>query len=1145
VVLTGNNKVRSDVYDEALDERMAPSLGGVVLGKEHEMYADPEKFFERTLITEQMVSVLRNILSVLRGESGKKVLVLNALYGGGKTHMLLAIYHALRAPHSLLRARPENDDVKAHVGKLVEEMGKLGRPDLVVVDGFFSELAPSPISPLDAKAYKARTLWGYIAHCLGSYGMLREYDEKQVAPEADKLLRVLENRCAAILVDEVAQYIKRLYDASDKDLQRYCSAVETFMEGLVKAIDLARSVVLVISLPAERREGEIIVEVTYQAMRQAIERMFKALARVYTEYVEPIAPRNVPALLRTRLFKEVDERRARDVYEVLRRAYEENKEVFGAQATPLEEVLKTYPFHPLYVDTLIEILDKHERLQKTRDLLRISRKVLREVLREGRPYDLIMPWHIDLSKDPVRNTLLVQEYEGFKPVVEEDIGGRVRRFEKPLLAKIVALALLARTFVYGGGWALPPKAEALPSEKDLAQMVYEPATFHSEGWAPKDIVDAVRWISGNLLYVVKDEKTGRLWFTRFVTPIKYVEERARKVDDITAIEKVQSYVEKLLREPPADVTSRRRGARVQPKAFDPELSRAFRSCEPIDVDSRKYVLLACLDVPEREDERRGSLEEVLYKTKSGGMRRYANTVYVVFPSAQDRVRLALDFAKKLVACDEVEREGIIEKMTGSLSSKDAEIAREVLRKKLEDYRTAVFEGLISATLGIFDRIAYPHYDATRLANTVKEMEFAVHADSIITAAERSLASTGVGKLKTDMDFDTLEYFLKSIGVDVSEGEEPRTVGAIVDYFYSNPRLPAAPRDVILEAIRDGVKRLKIGVRAKGRVHFKRVYAMEAPQASEGELAAMLDDGDEVLPWKIALVEQMKALKKREFIEGGVRKVEEYVLRIEGRDVLVDEVLSGLKKFDLEQLRVAPIVKVVREVSVKLDVPQKVIEVEEGGPISIEVYVARIGPYTGEVLLRPSAGKVDGERLEIGSAFTKERVHWTVEVPREEGQYQYTLEVVDLQGTTLDVAKVLVKVSKGVKEGWMEGVPPTGAKVKELVLTIDRERFSLKPLEVLKRRLGGVAVASETSFEMAMKAEDGRESSIRLSASNVQIDDVTTLVWAILNRFQLFVRGGSLSVRLRPAKGDFFTMPEMTEDERKSLGEHKVGYFVKA
>jgi predicted AAA+ superfamily ATPase len=1144
-MLTGSNRVREDVHDEALDERMAPSLGGVVLGKEHEMYVKPEWFFERTLVTEQVANILGDILRVLRGEGGRKVLVLNALYGGGKTHTLLTIYHALNAPHLLLKAKPESGDVRARVSRLVEEVGKLGRPDLVVIDGYFSELAPSPMSPLDARAYKVRTLWGYLAHSLGSYGVLREYDERQVAPEADKLLKVLENRSAIILMDEVAHYIKRFYEAPDRDLQRYCSAVETFMESLVKAVDLARSAVLVISLPAERREEEIIVEATYQAMRQTIERMFKALARVYTEYVEPIAPRNVPALLRTRLFEEVDERRARDVYEMLRRAYEESKEVFGAQAIPMEEVLKTYPFHPLYVDTLIEILDKHERLQKTRDLLRVSRKVLREVVREGKPYDLIMPWHIDLSKDPIRNALLIGDYEGFKQVVEEDVGERVRYFEKPLLAKIAALALLARTFVYGGGLALPPKAEALPSERDLAQMVYEPATFHSEGWAPKDVVDAVRWISGNLLYVVRDERTGRLWFTRFVTPIKYVEERARKVDDLSAIEKVRWYAEKLLRETPADVAGRRRGARVQPKAFDPELSRAFKSCEPIDVDSRRYVLLACLDVPEREDERRGLLEEALYRTKSGGTRRYANTIYVAFPSAQERVRLALDFAKKLIACDEVEREGIVERLTGSLSGKDAEIAKEILKRKLEEYRTGVFEGLISATLGIFDRIAYPHYDEARLANAVKEMDFAAHADSIITAVERSLSSTGVGKLKTEMDFDTLEYFLKGMGVDVSEGGEPRTVGAIVDYFYSNPRLPAAPEDAIVEAIRDGVRRLKIGVRAKGRVHFKRVYATEVPQASEGELAAALDDGDEVLPWRVALVEQMKALGRREFTEGGVRKVEEYVLRVEGRDVLVDEVLSDLKKFDLEQLRVAPIVKVVREVSVKLEVPQRVIEVEEGGPISIEVYVARIGPYTGEVLLRPSAGKVDRERLKVGDAFTKERVCWTVEAPREEGQYQYTLEVADLQGTTLDVAQVLVKVSKGAKEGWVEGVPPAGAKVGELALTIERGRFSLKPLEVLRRRLSGVAVVSETSFEMAMKAEDGRESSIRLSVSNMQIDDAATLVLAILNRFQLFARESSLSVRLRPAKGDFFTMPEMTEDERKSLGEHKVGYFVRA
>jgi len=1140
VVLTGNNRVRSDVYDEALDEKMAPSLGGVVLGKEHEMYVDPEKFFERTLITGQMASILENIVNVLKGEGGKKVLVLNALYGGGKTHTLLAIYHALRAPHSLLRARPESGEIKELVSKLVEEMSKLRRPDLVVIDGYFSELAPSPMSPLDVKAYKVRTLWGYIAHSLGSYGALREYDERQVAPEADKLLRIFEGRSVVILVDEIAHYVKRFHEVPDRELKEYCSAVETFMESLVKAVDLARSAVLIISLPAERKEGKIVVEVTYQAIKQTIESIFKSLARVFAEHVEPIAPRNVPALLRTRLFEAVDEKRARDVFDMLRKAYEENKDVFGYHMIPIEEILRKYPFHPLYVSTIIEILDKHQTLQKTRDLLRISRKVLREVLRESKPYDLIMPWHIDLSKDPIRNTLLVNDYEGFKSVVEEDVRERVRYFEKPLLAKTVALALLARTFVYGGGLALPPKPEAFPSERDLAQMVYEPAIFHSEGWAPKDIVDAVRWISENLLYVVKDEKTGGLWFTKFVTPIKYVEERAKRVDDLSAIERVRGYAERLLRETYSDIVSKKRGARVQPKAFDPELSQALRTCEPVDVDSRKYVLLAFLDVPEREEERRGKLKEVLYKTRSGGMRRYANTIYVAFPSARERVKWALDYAKRLIACDEVEREGIVEKLTESLSGDVAEIAREVLKRKLEGYRRGVIEGLLSATLGIFDRIAYPHYDEHK-ANTVKEVGFAVHADSVITAAERSLSSTGVGKLKTEMDFETLGYFLRGIGVDISEGEEPRTVGAIVDYFYSNPRLPAAPRDVIVEAIEDGVKRLKIGVRAKGRVYFKKVYSTEPPQASEGESVVALDEGDEVLPWKIALVEQMKALKRREFIEEGVRKVEEYVVRIDGRDLTVEEVLNNLEKFDLEQLRVAPIVKAVKTMTVKLEVARQVIGAEPGKSVSIDIYVARIGPYVGEVLLRPSSGKVDKERLKIDESFTKERVTWMIDAPQQTGDYSYTLEVADLQGASLDVATVTLRVLR--EPGWIRGVPPKGAKVGELEVEVEG-KLSLKPLDLLKRKLEGVAVVSSAGFRVTMEAEEGRESSIELSMNNIKIDDAIAMVLAVLNRFQLFVRRSSLSLRLRPVKGDFFTMPEMTEDERKSLEEHKVSYFAR-
>jgi len=1141
-MLTGNNKVRSDVFEEALDEKMAPSLGGVELGKEHEMYVNPEKFFERTLITEQIVSILENIVSVIKGESSKKILVLNAFYGGGKTHTLLTIYHALKSPYALLKATPENEDIRKRINKFIEDVTKLQRPDLIVFDGYFSELSPSPISPSDVKGYKVRTIWGYIAHMLGSYSLLKEYDEKQIAPGASELLKLLENRRVIILIDEIAYYIKKFQATSEENLIKYSSAVETFMEALAITLNLAKNSILIISLPAERKEGEIAVEITYQQIKQSIEKIFKSLGKVYTEYIEPIAPKNIPALLRTRLFESIDSIRARGVYDMLSKTYEENKEIFGTQVTWIGEVIKTYPFHPLYIDTLKDILEKHEKLQKTRDLLRISRKVLREVLCESRPYDLIMPWHIDLTKDPIGNTLMIGDYQDFKPIIEEDIKKRIQDYsEKPLLAKIIATTLLVKTFVYGGGLAIiPPKPEALPSDKDLAQMVYEPAIFQDENWMPKDIADAVKWISENSMYVVRDDRTGRFWFTKYVTPVKYVEEKAKGVDDLRAINKVLEYTKKLLMET-ADSVTRRRPKSITPRVFDAELSRALRICEPIDEDAKRYVLLACLDVPEKGNERRSKLEEVLYKITSGGIRSHANTIYVLFPSAQKRVQESLYYAKILIACEEVEKEGIIEKLSGILRGKDAEIAKEILRKKLEIYKEGTLEKFISFTLNIFDRIAYPDFDENRLANIVKEVEIASQEDTLITTAEKSLSLTSVGKLKVDMDFDTLEFYLKKIGIDISNGE-PRTVGTIVSYFYSNPRMPAVPKDVILDAIKDGVKRIRIGIRSRGRIYFKKIYT-EPPQVSEGETVGMLDDNDEVLPWRIALVEEMKVLKKRESFEEGVRKVEEYVIKVAGKEISVEEVLSNIEKFDLEQLRLAPIIKVIKTVAVKLEVDKQIIELKPGESFSKEIYVTRIGPYIGEILLKPSAGKIDKDKLKIDESFTKEKIIWIIdEVPKQAGEYSYVLEAIDSKGIKLDTVEIRVRIL-GEEVGWMEGIPPAGAKVREMEIVVEEDKFTLKPLDIFKKRLSGVAIISKANFNMIMKIKEEEKSSVELNIHNIQIDDGLSLIMTVINRLQLFKVVASLRFGLKPVKGEYFVMPEISEDERKALLEHKVKYFI--
>ncbi|MEM1850838.1 MAG: DUF499 domain-containing protein, partial [Desulfurococcaceae archaeon] len=572
-------------------------------------------------------------------------------------------------------------------------------------------------------------------------------------------------------------------------------------------------------------------------------------------------------------------------------------------------------------------------------------------------------------------------------------------------------------------------------------------------------------------------------------------------------------------------------------------SRAYRACEPVDVDSRKYVLLACLDVPERHEERRAKLEEVMYRTKSGGTRGYANTIYVTFPSSRERINRALEWAKKVIACEEVEKEGIIEKMTGGLPSEEAEIAKEVLRKKLEDYKATALQNLVLSVLEAFDKVAYPHYDENRLANTIKEDDLVSAADSIIMTVEKSLASTGIGKVKTEMDFDMLDFYLRRINIDISEGTDARSVREIINLFYSNPRLPVVPREAIQDAIKNGVGRLKIGVKSRGKVFFKKVYEKTVPQISEGETIPILDEDDEVLPWRIALEEQMKALERREYEERGERRVEEYMVLISGREVPTEEVLRNLSKFDLEILRAAPIIRIVKTASIKVELAKSAIEVRPGDHVSVNVQVTRMGPYTGEVVLRPSRGEVDKVKLTISDAFTPEKITWKIgNAPSITGDYVYTLEVVDSSGSVLDVAKVTVRVL-GEEVGWRSGIPPGGTRLEGMELAYEGILTSIKPLDILKKRMGDTSIVSNVIFELSIGVKEEEKSSVLLKAQNVKIDDFLELTLAMLKKFIQLKPTAALSVSLKPSRERYFVMPELTEEEKKSLEEYRVRYLL--
>src|SRR5580698_217216 len=113
------------------DASFAADLTKVVLGLAPPEYQDPEKFFERTVITEGMALLLQSVVKRLAGKGGDPVVQLQTAFGGGKTHTMMAVLHVAS-------------------GKIPAKK-MLGVPELLE-KAKVKELAPAHVAVLDGTA---------------------------------------------------------------------------------------------------------------------------------------------------------------------------------------------------------------------------------------------------------------------------------------------------------------------------------------------------------------------------------------------------------------------------------------------------------------------------------------------------------------------------------------------------------------------------------------------------------------------------------------------------------------------------------------------------------------------------------------------------------------------------------------------------------------------------------------------------------------------------------------------------------------------------------------------------------------------------------------------------------------------------------
>ena len=415
---------QSDVLSRDLDASVfAISLDSVRQGKADPAYIDPEKFFNRTYLTQALSDLLERVIGRLAGQHrGTPVIRLQTPFGGGKTHTMTALYHIARSPQVL----EEHPAIK----EILQELSLRSLPASVhvaVLDGRALDVGPRH----HAEGISVRTLWGELAFQLGgpeAYQLVADADQARTAPGSERITQLLQRyQPALILMDEVIEYLVKAQavKVGDSNLTQQTNA---FLAALSAAVSALPQTVLVVALPASSLE---VSQDNPEAAEWFLQQTQKLFGRV--ELVEtPVARDEVFGVLRQRLFEDLgnprDHKRA---VEAMIQYYEEFS--FPEQYRTREykeRMLAAYPFHPELIDLLYNRWGPHPQFQRTRGALRLLALVVRRIWRT-RPNGtlLIQPYHINLRDRMIYGDVLKLTERGMDSVVDGDILDKARKIE--------------------------------------------------------------------------------------------------------------------------------------------------------------------------------------------------------------------------------------------------------------------------------------------------------------------------------------------------------------------------------------------------------------------------------------------------------------------------------------------------------------------------------------------------------------------------------------------------------------------------------------------------------------------------------------------------------------------------------------------
>lgn len=413
---------RNDVLiGELREERFAAHLRDVITETADPVYRDSRVFFERTYPTQGLKDLLQEVLGRLSGgrPSNAPIIRLETSFGGGKTHNLIALYHAATGGPGL------KDVLSPFVDKAL-----IPREPVKQVAGVVgSDL--DPVNGLDHGDAVVRTVWGEIAYQIGGapgYGLVKRSDEAMVAPGVQVFEKLIGDQPALILLDEFAAFLRKA-EGVTVGQTTLADQATAFLLSLLSFAAKAERVVVVISL-ADSKDAFGTETDKVQAALVEAGRITARQERIIT----PTAEREIGRLVAHRLFEHVDRKegavtaKAYSAYYGEQLARQAELPERSATSDYRDEIEQNYPFCPELIHALNRKTSTIPDFQRTRGALRLLALAIRR-LWEEKPSDayLIHPHHLDLGFDRIVEELTSRlKRPEFHQVAEADVVSEVK-----------------------------------------------------------------------------------------------------------------------------------------------------------------------------------------------------------------------------------------------------------------------------------------------------------------------------------------------------------------------------------------------------------------------------------------------------------------------------------------------------------------------------------------------------------------------------------------------------------------------------------------------------------------------------------------------------------------------------------------------